>query len=229
MGKTDSGRGGKRAAAVTEGKPAFVPRRGRPTPEQAEAITRTIMAAATELFLDNGYEATTMEAIAKTAGIPKSTLYKRYPDKQSVLRAVMLERLAAWSATSFQSTARRADDLEGRLRQRLVTILDWSASDEVRAFTRLAWAGGEGAAIVVEVMQETGYTAMVDILESDIRELGKAEGGPAAKPRSVASTLMALLAGWVGNRPPDATISRKERMAFVDRALELLIHGRSAW
>lgn len=40
-------------------------------------------------FLENGYDATTMVAIAEAAGITKPTLYARYPDKRAVFLDVI--------------------------------------------------------------------------------------------------------------------------------------------
>ena len=36
------------------------------------------------MFVENGYDGSTMEQIAKAAGITKRTLYARYPDKRAV-------------------------------------------------------------------------------------------------------------------------------------------------
>ncbi|CAJ1509241.1 TetR/AcrR family transcriptional regulator [[Mycobacterium] burgundiense] len=64
-------------------------RRGRPTQAQAAVLHQQIRAAAVATFLKTGYDATTMEAIAKSAGITKRTLYARYPDKRAVFLDVI--------------------------------------------------------------------------------------------------------------------------------------------
>ncbi|BBX19080.1 TetR/AcrR family transcriptional regulator [Mycolicibacterium duvalii] len=58
-------------------------RRGRPTQAESSALRQQLREAAVATFLDKGYDATTMEAIADAAGITKRTLYARYPDKRS--------------------------------------------------------------------------------------------------------------------------------------------------
>ena len=50
--------------------------------------TKRILDAAEALFLAHGLRATTMEAIAKAAGVAKPTLYSRYADKERVFCAV---------------------------------------------------------------------------------------------------------------------------------------------
>ncbi len=48
-----------------------------------------ILDAATELLLRDGYGTTTIEAIAKEAGVSKATYYRHFADKKAVLKAVI--------------------------------------------------------------------------------------------------------------------------------------------
>lgn len=70
------------------------PLRGRPTQAEALAIERRLREAAIEAFVDNGFEGTTMEAVAAAAGITKRTLYAKYADKQALFAAVIPRALA---------------------------------------------------------------------------------------------------------------------------------------
>lgn len=63
-----------------------------PKASAAPAILGAIMAGAGEIFLHSGFENASMEAIAARAGVTKKTLYKRFADKRSLLRAVLRER-----------------------------------------------------------------------------------------------------------------------------------------
>jgi len=66
------------------------PRRGgRPTREQASQIDHAVREAALKLFLEHGYEGTSMNAIAAEAGTTKPTLYARFPTKEDVFRSVL--------------------------------------------------------------------------------------------------------------------------------------------
>jgi AcrR family transcriptional regulator len=64
-------------------------RGGRPTQAEAAALQHRLREAAVRTFLENGYDATTMVAIADAAGIAKPTLYARYPDKRAVFLDVI--------------------------------------------------------------------------------------------------------------------------------------------
>jgi AcrR family transcriptional regulator len=55
-----------------------------------------ILAAAQELFLKHGLRGTSMEAIARKAGIAKPTLYTYFRDKGAVFAALHEQLIAAW-------------------------------------------------------------------------------------------------------------------------------------
>ena len=57
-----------------------------------------IISAAHDLFMAHGFKATTMEAIARAAGVAKPTLYARFPDKESVFAAVGQRAVAQFTA-----------------------------------------------------------------------------------------------------------------------------------
>jgi TetR/AcrR family transcriptional regulator, mexJK operon transcriptional repressor len=92
-------------------------RRGRPTQAESKKLHQKLRKAAVATFVKNGYDGTTMDAIAKAAGITRRTLYARYPDK----RAVFLD-VIPWALT--RRTEREASyDLEdGDLRASLVAV-----------------------------------------------------------------------------------------------------------
>jgi TetR/AcrR family transcriptional repressor of mexJK operon len=207
----------------------FTPKRGRPTAAQAASISRSILDAAAERFLSIGYEASSMEAIAASAGIPKSTLYKRYRDKMSLLRAVVRDRVSTWSAISTEDSAALGTDIEQRLKRHAEWVLHWGSSDEVRAFRRLAAGSWQGAAEVAQILNEFGYVAMVDYLESELGQFGVEPGKTLQDPRYVAIALMALLSGWLMQTPLNRPITRAAASRFAHKAVDLLIKGRAAW
>ena len=58
--------------------------RGRPRDPEKD---RMILDAATALFMERGFEASSMEAIAERAGVSKMTLYARFKDKDALFAA----------------------------------------------------------------------------------------------------------------------------------------------
>lgn len=57
--------------------------------QRAEATRRRIAEAASRLFAADGYEATTIEAVAEAADVSVETIYKRFGTKRALLRAAL--------------------------------------------------------------------------------------------------------------------------------------------
>lgn len=55
-----------------------------------------ILGAAQALFLKHGLRGTSMEAIARAAGIAKPTLYAYFPDKPAIFSALLAQLIATW-------------------------------------------------------------------------------------------------------------------------------------
>lgn len=69
---------------MTLSEPAI--RRGRP---RDTAKDEAILLAAGDLFMEHGYEAVSVDAVAQKAGVSKATIYARYADKDALFAAVL--------------------------------------------------------------------------------------------------------------------------------------------
>ena len=93
-------------------------RSGAPSgPRKADLRRATLIEAAGRLFVEKGYEATTMDEIAASASLAKGTLYHYFANKAELLRALkegfeheVIERVRA----SVESCP--ADDWRGRIK-----------------------------------------------------------------------------------------------------------------
>ena len=64
--------------------------------ERQKAETHAqILAAASDLFAELGYEATTTRAVAARAGVAVGTLFAHFPDKPALVSALLEERIGA--------------------------------------------------------------------------------------------------------------------------------------
>ncbi len=211
------------------GPPPLTPKIGRPSVRQAAAISEAIVTAATELFLAEGFDGASMEAVAARVGVPKSTLYKRFSDKKALLRAVLEARRAAWSQAASQENWKLTGDLGEHLAHYAKTVLIWSASPDVRAFAALAasaWSRPEDAPNRFEMI---GMSGMIDLIEHDIRTFGQGAGTPAKDPRRVAVTFMATLTGWLEIRGAVPPVSAQEASDFAEALADLMVRGAAAW
>src|SRR6476660_5730663 len=66
-----------------------VRRGGRPSRAASEQLGELILDAATQMFLANGFGATSIDAVAQHLRMSKRTLYHRFPDKEALFAAVV--------------------------------------------------------------------------------------------------------------------------------------------
>jgi TetR/AcrR family transcriptional regulator, mexJK operon transcriptional repressor len=74
------------APAIPRRAKRTAPRRGRPLDA---AQHRRIMAAATEAFLKRGFNATSMDLVARRAGVSKVTIYTHFTSKEALFAAII--------------------------------------------------------------------------------------------------------------------------------------------
>lgn len=84
--------------------------------DQKEATRRRVLDAARELFETEGYEETTVRAIARRAGVSVGSVFTSFPSKLEVLSAVMTDRLGDLYEELDRVSARLRGSTADRLR-----------------------------------------------------------------------------------------------------------------
>lgn len=90
---------------------------GRPTRDQAEQRNRELLDKALDLFLEHGFERTTIEAITAAVGMAKRTVYARYGDKLTLFKAALHRAIEDWMVPVDQLRAAETADLEDTLQE----------------------------------------------------------------------------------------------------------------
>lgn len=90
-------------------------RAGRPTREEAKQLDETVRECALRLFLERGYDGTSMDAIASEAGTTKASLYARFASKEAIFSAVLAWATRQSDGPVQDPPAPDLDDLEGAL------------------------------------------------------------------------------------------------------------------
>lgn len=116
--------------------------RGRLSAAETERLEAHLLDDAQRLFLVQGYARTTMDAIARDAGVTRKTLYARYANKAEVLAAVVDRLLDAGLAASPAPDAPRdaASSPRTQLRQLARELAQMSSGPQVAGLNRLALA-----------------------------------------------------------------------------------------
>lgn len=153
------------------------PYRSRVRAEAAQRTRRLIREAATELFVERGFAATTMREIAATAGVGERTVYAAFPTKAALFAEAL-------------DVAVAGDEEPVPVAQRTVFTAYLDERDPVRAAELFA----EHAAALYSRAGDLTYTAFESSgADAEMRALADA-----AKV-AMAANMAAVAAAWAGN------------------------------
>lgn len=102
---------GKPTRKAAQGRPGP----GRPSRAVIEARGRELLDRALDMFLDTGFEATTIEAISTAIGMSRRTIYARYGDKETLFKAALQRAIGQWIVPAETLRAAEAETLEETL------------------------------------------------------------------------------------------------------------------
>src|ERR1700743_2207588 len=88
--------------------------RGRPQLRSDEETRTLVLEAARHEFSHTGYAATSMETVARRAGVSTKTLYRLLPNKAALFAAMVTERVAVFESIT-QLRACEGGDVEAAL------------------------------------------------------------------------------------------------------------------
>lgn len=109
---------------------------GRPTRAEAERRHGAMLDLATRLFLDRGFDAVTVEEIAKQAGVAKRFIYARYRDKSDLFVAA-IEHSFMWRLEALHAIEPSRQPVEAALTQFAQRLIDLALQPDALALHRL--------------------------------------------------------------------------------------------
>ena len=180
-----------------------------------------ILEAAHHCFSHYGFHKTAMEDIARQAGVSRGSVYRHFPDKDSLFRAVSQEQTVAFLDEMRRRTA-RITDLGGQIDEIARMTVEFLRDDPLNAamartdpdaFVRAITTGG------LELL-EMATDAVVPLVEAAVR---RGEVRPDLDPRRAAEWITRIVFSLVST--PSVTFDRDDpaqRQAFLR---EFLVPG----
>lgn len=198
--------------------------RGRPKALSDEAQRRRIVASTRELFLDVGYGGTTMDAVAARCGVSKRTLYRLFPAKTDLFRAMVADHRRSMLALP------RDDDEDLPLADALAAIfrldIDEIENRERLAFIRLALADSDRFSEIGEAIAEEGAEPARRLLAA---WLARQQQRGALRPLpadAMARMLMDMVFSVLVKRfPGDRLLSAEERVKHARLCIDVFLEG----
>ncbi|MCB4805898.1 AcrR family transcriptional regulator [Methylobacterium brachiatum] len=159
------------AKEVTKRTPS---RLGRPPRGSEGDATLRILAAAKPVFLSEGYEAASIDAIAGSAGISKKTIYARFSSKEDLFEAVIV-RFIEENVPAIESAASQAGPVAERLHRIALATLEVALSVDSIAVRRIIVAEAARFPEFARLLHDFGIVRVAPLIERCLEE-GNASG-----------------------------------------------------
>lgn len=169
-----------------------------------EARPGELLQAALELFLEKGYAATRVEAVAARAGVSKGTLFLYFPSKQELFQAVVRQNIS----DSYVGWRLELEQFQGSSAALLCRAMQvwWQqiAGTSALRITRLIWAEAahfpELAAFYRQEVDAPGHAMLQQILQRGM-DSGEFRPQPLAEALYLVLTPMAFVMQWQPQSP----------------------------
>jgi TetR/AcrR family transcriptional regulator, mexJK operon transcriptional repressor len=141
-------------------------RGGRPTKSAAIERDQRLIEVATRLFLDRGFDATSLDAVAEAARVSKPTVYSRYGDKRGLFAAVLRREIARWlaplsAAAETQLSSPSDISVEQRLAEIGRDMLTFTCGPDAVAFSRMMTSQAINFPDIAKLGKEEGWLKAV--------------------------------------------------------------------
>lgn len=199
-----------------------VARRGRPLDAEKH---RQILAAATQIFLARGFAGTSMDLVARRAGVSKVTVYTHFHNKEALFGAI-IHGLAAELVARIEEMAVGDMAPGAALRQFGRRYLELALAESSVALHRTVVAEAARLPRLGRLIYDCGPSQVVRALA---RFLASSKALRLANPALAAEQFLGMVLGHaqlrllLSGRP--AAEVRAEINAAVDHAVELFLKG----
>ena len=116
--------------------------RGRPQARPDEETRVVILDAARQEFAASGYAATSMESVARRAGVSTKTLYRLIPNKGTLFEEILTDGIDRF-VSRIRLRACDGSDIEGALREAMIAVGELILDGAVIGLLRMIVAEGD--------------------------------------------------------------------------------------
>lgn len=199
---------------------------GRPSRAASLKLRDRILEAATELFLTEGYGATSIEAVAARAGVSKRTFYHRFDDKAALFAAVVhliIEQIRPPPSVALLEGA----TLPQILRRLAGLVLQAALAPQAIALHRLVTAESQRFPNLVRAVYQEGWAQEAATLIGDLllRQLPDRALTPNHRLFAAAQFLNLVVAQPQRRLGFGVPMSPEELGAWVNDAVTLFLDG----
>jgi AcrR family transcriptional regulator len=165
-------------------------RLGRPPKEAEGEVEERILNAARQVFLERGFEGSSVDEIAVVARSGKPTIYARVGDKRALFTAVVMRDIIS-RITQFNSEVPTGGTIEERLTRLARGVLQWTLDDARMALLRIAIAEVNRFPDLASTVSRTAQQLSTEVAVRYLGEMAKSDdlgALPAFAPERLATT-----------------------------------------
>ncbi len=141
-------------------------RRGRPA---NQALSQTIIDAASELFVELGFQATTLDKIAQRAKISKLSIYRHFENKEALFSAAIAAHCHQFAPQAL------IEGVDGSAEEQLMAVgsslLRTLLSPDVRSVEAMVLADNTNQKSLSKLHYEAGPIHVITQIEALLRQL----------------------------------------------------------
>jgi TetR/AcrR family transcriptional repressor of mexJK operon len=201
---------------------------GRLSAEATAQLEDRLLDAAQEVFLEQGFARSTMDAIAKASGATRKTVYARYANKEEIFAAVIARLLDANIIMPILDSAADTKDPRARLLKLAQASIDFVSAPQMARINRLLFAETYQTPELARLAAEL-YDRQIANVQTALEAL-KAEGHlpNLPEPRLAAVLFIESVSSTPRLRAvfgPSATIPKKQVATFTEMAVDVFLAG----
>jgi TetR/AcrR family transcriptional regulator, mexJK operon transcriptional repressor len=204
-----------------------VRRGGRPSRAASEQLGELILDAATQMFLANGFGATSIDAVAQHLRMSKRTFYHRFPDKEALFAAVV-HRIIQRIRPAADIPLIEGADVEAILERLATLILHAALSPQAIALHRLIVAESARFPELARVLAHEGATEEATTLIAGILNRAATAGQIRIDDtRFAAQQFLQMVVALPQRRAMGlgAPMSAQELKEWPHKVADLFLHG----
>lgn len=196
--------------------------RGRPQLRSDEETRSLILEAAMAEFSHSGYAATSMESVARRAGVSTKTLYRLLPNKASLFEAMVTDRIDKFVSV-VKLRACEGSDVDTALTEALLVCAELMLDDNVISLQRVILADSDKFPEIAETFYRRAITRTQDMLANWLRAEQRRGTIELEDPDMSAGMLLGMLAFqphravMFGHQPPPSKKAREKRVKSCAR------------
>lgn len=201
---------------------------GRPARGQSEQRELELLETALDLFLEQGYERTSIEQIAAAMGMAKRTVYALYPDKKTLFMESLQRAISDWIVPIDVLRQAESDDLEETLFSIGRLLVDNVLTPQGIRLLRITNAESSHMPEISTYTYRQGTGPTLDYLSDLFARRGPGMLGDAGAREAALAFLYLVVSGPANMTAWGIAIDKEEIQRRIRFNVQLFLHGLHA-